>query len=103
MPRVQKKSYVPTAVDRDILELVYRWRYVTADQIRRYRKQSDNSLHDIQRRLKILVEEGYLYPSHLWRDTPSGRLPFVYSLDSAGVAFLTDCGLDVKKYFRKDR
>jgi len=103
MPRTHKKSYIPTAIDRDILELVYKWRYVTADQIRRYRKQSENSLHDIQRRLKILVEEGYLYPCRLWRDTPAGRLPFVYTLDTAGVTFLTDLGLDAKKYFRSDR
>src|SRR5258708_2770757 len=100
MKRPQKQSYEVTPVDRDILELVYKWRYVTADQIRRYRGQSDNSLHDIQRRLKILVEENYLFASHLWRDTPSGRLPFVYVLDTNGVSFLSDLGLDIKRYFR---
>lgn len=99
----QKQSYRPTSVDQDILELLYKWRYVTSDQIRRYRKQSSNSLHDIQHRLKNLVAHGYVYASHLWRDTSSGRLPFVYTLDTNGVNFLADRGMEIKKYVRKDR
>ncbi len=101
--RTHNQPYEPTGVDRDILELVYRWHYVTAEQIRRYRGQSDNSLHDIQRRLKLLVEHDYLYPARLWRDTPAGRVPFVYTLDTNGIKLLHECGLEAKRYFRKDR
>jgi hypothetical protein len=100
---IQKYTLKP--VDIKILEAIYKLRFMTAEQIIRYRGLSINSLPKLRERLFILTGNSKTTPSDAYlqrfyqpRETPLVNLPFVYALGNPGKAELTKLGFDVTIY-----
>jgi Replication-relaxation len=112
-------SYTLTRVDRELLEAVWDFRFMTAKQLLRYRGLKLNSLPKLRERLLILCgkSQKVMCPSYLQRfyqlrATPYGTLPFVYALSRLGgkqivrlgkvarkLPFDTDHHLSINEFF----
>src|SRR5438874_12174812 len=98
-----KKSflYAVTKVDVAILLAVFECFFMTAEQIIRFRKLSENSLPKLREKLRILTGTKkqvpalpYLRRAFQARYDPHGSLPYVYYLDTPGLAVLEEYGVD---------
>src|SRR5436853_6801849 len=96
-----KKPYTLTPVDSDILNAVWFYQFLTAEQILRHRDRSINGLPKMQEKLKLLYEHKYLDRFYQPRYEPHGSLPFVYLLASKGIKYLNDAlGINAHVYYR---
>jgi hypothetical protein len=99
--RQHKKPYTLTPVDSDILQAVWFYHFLTAEQILRHRDRSINGLPKMQEKLKLLYEAKYLDRFYQPRYEPHGSLTFVYLLASKGIKYLTDAfGIAAHSYYR---
>lgn len=105
--RVKPLAYSLTPSDIELLKAVYHCRFITAEQLIRYRGLSSKSLTWMQEKLKILSGNdekhpcvAYLQRFYQARYDPRGSLPFVYALANPGKKVLHEIGLDVSVYER---
>jgi len=99
--RQHKKLSALTPVDEDILQAVWFYHFVTAEQLLRHRDRSINGLAKMQEKLKLLFEQKYLDRFYQPRYEPHGSLPFVYLLASKGIKYLSDTlGIASHVYYR---
>src|SRR5450631_35422 len=104
-PRKAQKKYTLKGVDLKVLEAIYKLRFMTAEQIIRYRGLSINSLPMLRERLFILTGNSKTTPSDPYlqrfyqpRETPLVNLPFVYALGTPGKTELAKMGYDIAVY-----
>ena len=102
MATIQKnKQHVVTPVDSEILQAVWFYHFMTAEQLLRHRERSINGLAKMQEKLKWLYEQKYLDRFYQPRYEPHGSLPFVYLLASKGIKYLSDTlGIAAHVYYR---
>lgn len=90
-------AFVLGPIDDDILRAVWRYHYLTIDQITRLH-YSPKARTTASTRLKKLAEAGYLHrivvPARL------GNGPLVYALANRGLRFLASAGLPIPKRTR---
>ncbi len=103
----KKELYSLHPADISILEAVYKLRFITAEQIIRFRGLSLNSLPKLREKLFILSGKSkqkpalpYLQRFYQARESPLGSLPFVYALAKDGKKELGKRGKDIQVYAR---
>src|SRR6266705_609133 len=83
-PRLVAQQHTPTsaemltAVEEKLLLALYRFHYLTIDQIVTYLGISVNSTNWIRSKLRSLVDRVFVDTQYLPRITPYGRLPLIY-------------------------
>lgn len=95
-----RNSYQLTAVDYDILALVHRYHFLTAEQSVRLR-YSKKSLPTAQIRLKALFDANFLERRRL-PSLSTGNTSYVYYLATKGQHVLAEFGSDAFSRVRKD-
>jgi hypothetical protein len=91
------------AADEAILSIINRYYVVTALQVAQLLYTSTNSgLRYAQRRLKRLVETGYVYVEDQPKLARYGKAPQVFFLANDGRQFLARMGLEVDRRSRPD-
>src|SRR6266849_1405183 len=92
-----------SAVEEKLLMAVYRFHYLTLEQIVCYLGISPNSANWIRKKLKSLVDRAFLDTQFLPRLTPYGRLPLIYMLGTEGVNHFKELGYPVSYHSPKER
>src|ERR1700730_5103241 len=93
--QIQKPPVSLSAVDEKLLLAVYKFHYLTVEQIVHFLCISENSTNWLRTKLKTLVEGNYLATQHLPRVSSYGRNPLIYSLSTQGVHHVEKIGLHV--------
>lgn len=88
-------AFVLSPADDDILRAVFRYHYLTINQVARLLGKSRTT---VAARLKRLTDAGYLHAITV--PTRQGNGPNVYALANNGLQFLGDAGLPVPKRTR---
>jgi Replication-relaxation len=103
----KRTSYTLHPADIALLEAVYTLRFITAEQLIRFRGLSLNSLPKLREKLFILAGKSkkrpalpYLQRFYQARESPLGSLPFVYALAKDGKKELGKRGKDIQVYAR---
>src|SRR3954453_15484933 len=94
-------SFTVTTVHARILLALARFHYLTAKQVSRlfYPTLTDRNRH-AQRKLKELVEAGYVLSLRALKKPQYGREAHVYTLSDAGRKYVQDYGARTEAYFR---
>src|SRR6266581_4463664 len=93
--QAQKNSLSLSAVHEKLLLAVYKFHYLTVEQIVHYLCISENSTNWLRTKLKALVKNNYLITQQLPRVESWGRNRLVYSLSTQGVNHLEHLGFTV--------
>src|SRR3954447_284328 len=90
-----------TEVDEYILHALARFHYLTAAQANRllYPQLRDENRY-MQRRLKKLVNAGYVLRLGCLPVPSTGSAPYVYTLARKGREYLKGIGMTVEEYYR---
>jgi Replication-relaxation len=99
--RMDQAAYIITEADRSILLALGRFHYLTAAQASRllYPKLNDDHRY-MQRRLKLLVDNGYVLRHRALPAPRYGQAPHVFALGRKGRTYLQRLGFPVEPYFR---
>jgi Replication-relaxation len=97
-----RKTLSPLSpVDSEILQAVWFYHFITAEQLLRHRQRSSNGLPKMQEKLKAMYEAKYLDRFYQPRYSPHGSLPFVCLLAAKGIKYLRDhFGIETHVYYR---
>jgi Replication-relaxation len=96
-----KQGFVVLPSHDAILQGVYKFQLLTADQLRVLLGYSVNSLHRVQVLVKELTDNEYLLS--FARPVVTGKAPLVYTLARKGLNYLAAGGFDVRAYFRPSK
>src|SRR5947199_6859823 len=75
----QKKDFEPKPHHQRILEAVYKYHFLTVEQVTRL-FYSPNTIADVRKVLNAMSQAGYLMFLYLPRATPLGAVPKIYTL-----------------------
>jgi len=92
-----------SAVEEKLLLAIYRFHYLSIDQIVRYLGISHNSTNWIRAKLRSLIDRRFVDTQYLPRVTPYGRLPLIYMLGTEGVNHFKEIGFSVSYHSPKER
>src|SRR5437762_1480362 len=92
-----------TAVEEKLLLALYRFHYLTIDQVVSYLGISANSTNWIRKKLRSLGDLAYVDTQYLPRITPYGRLPLVYMLGTEGINHFKALDFPVSYHSPKER
>lgn len=92
-----------TAVEEKLLLAIYRFHYLTIDQLITYLGISIHSANWIRAKLRSLIDRQYVDTQYLPRLTPYGRLPLIYMLGSEGITHCKEIGFPVSYHSPKER
>ncbi len=85
-----------SAVEEKLLFALYRFHFLTIDQIVTYLGVSVNSANWIREKLRSLMKRGFVDTQYLPRLTPYGRLPLVYMFGTEAVSHFRGCPITRK-------
>lgn len=94
----KKAQFVVKPHNERILEAVYKYQFLTVEQVTRL-LYSRGTLSTVRARLSELAEEGYLLFLYLPRPTPTGSVPKIYTLARKGLNLLKAHGFDISPRF----
>ena len=94
----QKKDFVLKPHHGRILEAVYKYHFLTVEQVTRL-FYSPNTIADVRKLLNAMSQAGYLMFLYLPRATPLGAVPKIYTLARKGINQLKQHGYDVTTRF----
>src|SRR2546430_3448460 len=92
---VKEQTFFLTAVEEKLLLALYRFHYLTIDQIVSYLGISSNSTNWIRKKLRSLLDREFVDTQFLPRNTPYGRLPLIYMLGTEGINHFKEIGFSV--------
>jgi len=95
--------YIPNAVDKAILFELYRFHYLTLDQLLLVRGYSHNSRKYTGSILKNLVAMKFVHIEPVPRYITLGRLPALYTLGTKGIAYFRLQDSDMKYFAPSER
>src|SRR2546423_1516447 len=98
---MREPAYLIKEADEAILLALARYHYLTAAQASRllYPNLSDENRY-MQRRIKVLVDAGYLLRLRALQKPTKGQAPHVFTLARLGRQYVKSVGLVVRDYFR---
>ena len=94
----RKKRFIPDPHHERILEAIYRYHFLTVEQVTRL-LYSPGSLTTVRAYLYEMAQAKYLMYCYLPRPTPLGSVPKIYTLARAGINYLRAQGYDVPTRF----
>src|SRR5215213_5627888 len=98
---MNQAAYTITEADRSILLALGRFHYLTAAQASRLLYPNINDDHRyMQRRFKLLVDNGYVLRLRALPMPRYGQAPHVFTLGRKGRTYLQQLGFSVEPYFR---
>jgi hypothetical protein len=97
-PPTKKKAFVPKPYHERILEALYRYHFLTTEQVTRL-FYSRGSLTTVRALLYELALKKYVMFLYLPRPTPLGSVPKIYTLARRGINYLKTQGYDVPMRF----
>jgi hypothetical protein len=100
---VKEQTFFLTAVEEKLLLALYRFHYLTIDQIVSYLGLSSNSTNWIRKKLRSLLDREFVDTQFLPRMTPYGRLPLIYMLGTEGINHFKELGYSVSYHSPKER
>src|SRR5437764_11826979 len=83
-----------SAVEEKLLFALYRFHFLTIDQLVTYLGISVNSANWIREKLRSLMNRQYVDTQYLPRLTPYGRLPLIYMLGTDGINHFRELGFE---------
>jgi hypothetical protein len=99
----KQRNELLTAVEEKLLLALYRFHYLTIDQVVNYLGISANSTNWIRKKLRSLVNREFVDTQYLPRLTPYGRLPLIYMLGTEGVNHFKELDFPVSYHSPKER
>lgn len=105
-PSGRSKMNAPTlltAVEEKLLLALYRFHYLSIDQVVSYLGMSINSTNWIRKKLRSLKDQGFIDTQYLPRDTPHGSLPIIYMLGTEAIHHFKEIGFPVSYHSPKER